>query len=106
MVCEFQRAAAWAQRWQRRDGLWGNFIDDETAAVDTSGSAGIATALAWGQALGLLSSDAHAAAARARQGLPSYLIADGWLRGCAQEKKGGGPLQRGTYRVCAPFSLG
>lgn len=106
LVAEFQRAAAWTQRWQRREGLWGNFIDDATSVVDTSGSAGIATALAWGQALGLLGSDARDAAGRARQGLHQYLIADGWLSGCAQENKGGDALQRGDYRVCAPFGLG
>lgn len=43
---ELRLAADWALRWQRPDGLWGCFLDDPATLADTSGSDGIAAAVA------------------------------------------------------------
>jgi rhamnogalacturonyl hydrolase YesR len=103
---EFRRAALWALRFQRGDGLWGNFLDDPKAGVDTSGTAGIATALAIGARHGWLPAEARAAARRAEAGLEAFLTPDGFLSGMAQFNKGGEALQRSDYRVMAPMAMG
>ena len=106
LTAELARTCHWIASWQRRDGLWGNFVDDPTSGVDTSGSAGIATGLAHAVALGLADGALRAAVEHAAAGLATHLTDDGWLGGCAQENKGGEALQRSDYRVCAPFGLG
>ncbi|MBC8103681.1 MAG: glycoside hydrolase family 88 protein [Cytophagales bacterium] len=103
---EFRRAARWALPFQRADGLWGNFLDDPHAGVDTSGSAGIATALAIGARCGWLPGEAQAAARRTEAGLEAFLTPDGFLGGMAQFNKGGEALQRAPYRVMAPMAMG
>ncbi|MBC8139646.1 MAG: glycoside hydrolase family 88 protein [Fibrella sp.] len=103
---EFRRAALWAMPFQRADGLWGNFLDDPRSVADTSGSAGIATALAIGARRGWLPGAARKTAQRAEAGLESHLTPDGFLGGMAQFNKGGESLQRSDYRVIAPMAMG
>lgn len=103
---EFRRAAEWAVSFQRPDGLWGNFLDDPTSRADTSGSAGIATALALGARRGWLPAEARTAARKTVSGLEVYLTPDGFLGGMAQFNKGGEALQRSDYRVIAPMAMG
>jgi hypothetical protein len=103
---EFRRAALAALSFQRDDGLWGNFIDDPTSLPDTSGSAGIATALAVGANQGWLGEEARSAARRTEAGLEAHLTPDGFLGGMAQFNKGGESLQRSEYRVIAPMAMG
>lgn len=103
---EFRRAVLWALQYQRDNGLWGNFIDDPKSVADTSGSAGIATALAIGARMGWLLAEASMAARRTEAGLESFLTPDGFLGGMAQFNKGGEALQRSDYRVMAPMAMG
>ena len=102
----FTQMAAIALRHQRERGLWGNFLDDPASPVDTSGSAGIAAALAIGARHGLLSPAAKQAAQRALAALEQYLTPDGYLTGCAQLNKGGEALQRSDYRVISQMGMG
>lgn len=107
LKAEFLSAATWALGYQRADGLWGNFLDDDHVLYDTSGSAGIAVAFARGANAGLLPSDTFIPAAkRCWNALPAHLTPDGFLDGVAQSNRGGEPLQRAPYRVLAPMGMG
>ncbi|MGE9267253.1 MAG: glycoside hydrolase family 88 protein [Verrucomicrobiales bacterium] len=65
---------------QQENGLWRNFLHDLSQSVDTSGSAGIAAALAIGARHGILPAEkALPAARRALAGLENHLTADGLL---------------------------
>lgn len=103
---ELRDAAEWALRWQRSDGLWGNYLDDNEALQDTSGSAGIAAAFARGVGLGLLPDVFRDAAERCWSGLLRHLTPDGFLDGASQGNRGGEPLQRAPYRVLSPMGMG
>lgn len=106
LKAEFRRVARWALSYQRPDGLWSCFIDDATTLVDTSGSAGIAAALAIGARDKLLPGSFRRAAMKAKRGLIPHLTPDGFLSGVAQANKGGAALQRSDYRVNAQFAMG
>ncbi len=103
---EFKDVATWVIGLQRADGLWGCFLDAPEVSVDTSGSSGIAAALARGANAGLLSADATAAAMRTWEGLKPHLTVDGYLDGAAQSNRGGEALQRSDYRVLSPMGMG
>ena len=103
---EIQRVAAFLIEHQRDDGLWGNFIHDPAAVTDTSGSAGVAAAMARACQAGWLGEDALAASRRAMDGLVAKLTPDGLLGGAAQSNKGGDGLQRGDYRVLYQMGMG
>lgn len=104
---EFLAAAEWALGYQRADGLWGCFIDEDATYFDTSGSAGIAAAFARGVRAGLLPSERFTSAAnRCLDALPAHLTPDGFLGGTAQSNRGGEALQRSSYRVLAPMAMG
>lgn len=108
LVAECGRAGEWALRHQRADGLWSCYLDEPQTGADTSGSAGIAAALALLASRNWLSSpNAVAAARRALSALTQhYLTPDGFLGGSAQLNKGGEALQRGGYRVLSPMAMG
>lgn len=103
---EIRRTAAFVRPLQRRDGLWNCFLDDPAVAPDTSGSAGIAAALALGAASGVLTKDDTAAARRTWAALESRLTPDGYLTGVAQSNRGGEALQRSDYRVISAMGMG
>lgn len=103
---EIQRVADLLIKHQRADGLWGNFIHDPKSAPDTSGSAGLAAALARAHAAGWLGDDARQAAQRTLEGLDAHLTPDGLLGGAAQSNKGGDELQKGSYRVLYQLGMG
>jgi unsaturated rhamnogalacturonyl hydrolase len=103
---EFRRIAGIAMRYQRDDGLWSVFLDEPHLKPDTSGAAGIATALARGAAANLLDISARSAAERTLAGLQPYLTIDGYLTGVAQSNKGGEALQRSDYRVISQMGMG
>lgn len=113
LVTSLQQLAAWTIERQRADGLWGNFVDEAKIPPDTSGSAGIAAALAVGVNFGWLGADARQAAQRTLAGLLPYLTPDGFLDGVAQANKNGTGdprgdpnLQGGAYRVIFPMAMG
>ena len=103
---EIQRVAALLLKYQRDDGLWGNFLHDPQVAADTSGSAGLGAALAHAHAAGWLPADARRAAQRTLDGLAAHLTPDGLLGGAAQSNKGGDGLQQGDYRVIYQMGMG
>lgn len=74
--------------------------------MDTSGSAGLAAALARAHTAGWLPVEARQAAQKAFAGLRKYLTPDGLLAGAAQSNKGGDGLQRGDYRVIYQMGMG
>jgi rhamnogalacturonyl hydrolase YesR len=100
------QAATWIVMHQREDGLWSCFVDEAAVLPDTSGSAGIAAALALGCKHALLDAHMLAAARRTLAGLVPYLTPDGFLGGVAQVNKAGEPLQRSNYRVISQFGMG
>lgn len=103
---ELKRIAAWVLPLQRPDGLWSCFIEDNKSLPDTSGSAGIAAALAIGARLGVLPAGARAAAQRTISGVQAHLTPDGLVGGVAQSNRGGEALQRGDYRVLGQIGMG
>lgn len=78
---EIQRVARLLQKHQRDDGLWGNFLHDPQSVADTSGSAGLAAALAIAHHAGWLPPEARQAAQRTYEGLTAHLTPDGLLGG-------------------------
>jgi len=103
---EFKRCAEWIVTLQQPDGLWLCFASDPKTTVDTSGSAGIAAALAMGVRDGLLPATFLEHARKADTGIRKYLTPDGFLTGVAQSNKGGEGLQRGEYRVIFQMGMG
>lgn len=103
---ELQRTADWISAYARPDGLWFCFIDEPNVLADTSGSAGIAAALALGVQGGLLDGAYRDLAVRTFETLQTYLTPDGFLTGVAQANRGGEALQRGDYRVISQMGMG
>lgn len=103
---ELRRAAAWLLPLQRPDGLWSCYVEDRATAPDSSGSAGIAAALARGAQLGVLPPAAGAAARRTLTACLERLTPDGLLDGVAQSNRGGEELQRSDYRVLSQMGMG
>jgi rhamnogalacturonyl hydrolase YesR len=106
LIAEFTRASRWILGLQREDGLWGVFVHERDSLPDTSGSAGIAAALAIGVRQGWLPSEFQLPTRKCAKTLDLFLTDDGFLTGVAQSNKGGEDLQRGPLRVMAQFGLG
>ncbi len=102
---EIERLAGWVQSYQQEDGLWRCFLH-ENVRPDTSGSAGIAAALALAIKHDLLSDSYSSVCQRTREGLIPHLTPDGLLTGVAQSNRGGESLQRSDYRVISPMGMG
>jgi unsaturated rhamnogalacturonyl hydrolase len=103
---EWQRLTRIVLQYRRANGLWGCFMDVAESPVDTSGSAGIAAALARGVNDGILPESYRALGSTSVASLVQYSTPDGFLRGVAQLNKGGEALQRSSYRVISQFALG
>lgn len=101
---EVQEIVDLAIQWQRADGLWGAYLDREACPPDTSGSAGIAAALAklgkW-----MAQPTWTDAAQQAEASLGQRMTEDGLIGGATQHNAGGEALQNGTYRVYQPYTL-
>ena len=106
LEADARRIAQWIIPMQNADGLWSVYVDAPELAADTSGSAGIATALALGARLGVLPMAAAEAARRTSAGLVPYLTPDGFLGGVSQANRGGEELQRSDYRVLSQMAMG
>ncbi len=106
LLVAFREAAAQVIADQQSNGLWYCFFDQPATGYETSGSAGVAAALAHGYQHGYLDKNARNAARKAKKGLQSYLTPDGFLTGSAQANKGGIALQTDGFRVIAPYTLG
>lgn len=93
-------------RFRQPDGLWTCFLDRPETGIDTSGSAGIAAAIAIASTHGLLPASSMAAAREADAALDAWLTPDGLLHGVAQHNAGGEALQTGGYRVISQMGMG
>lgn len=103
---EIRRIAAFVRQHQLDDGLWPCFLGERATAPDSSGSAGIAAALALGARAGVLRAGDMAAARRALAAIEARLTPDGFLVGVAQGNRGGESLQRSDYRVISQMGMG
>ncbi|GAB2558915.1 glycoside hydrolase family 88 protein [Spirosoma areae] len=92
--------------YQQPNGLWYCFMHQPETGLETSGTAGIAAALAYGYQKGLLPQSVLGAVSKAQTGLQPYMTPDGYLTGTAQGNKGGDALQRNGFRVISPYTLG
>lgn len=106
LLAEFRRAARLSMSLRLSNGLWPVFADDPHTGTDTSGSAGIAAALAIGAREGWLGAAELEAARLAKRELDRWLAPDGFLTGQAQENKKGEELQRSRYRAMMQLGLG
>lgn len=102
----FKKAVDMALNKQNEQGLWHCFMEQTDVLPDTSGSAGIAAAIAIGVGSGFLPKNYKKRAANALQGLLPHLTPDGYLGGVAQDNRGGLELQSGPYRVLAQMGMG
>lgn len=103
----FRWCAELAMKWQTPCGLWNCFIDQPETGVESSGSAGIATALAAGAHLLPDPARALRAARAAHSQLMSrYLVPGGFLCAVSQANRDGERLQRNGYRVIGHFGAG
>ncbi|MBC7888440.1 MAG: glycoside hydrolase family 88 protein [Ferruginibacter sp.] len=102
----FQNGAGIALRYQQPNGLWTCFLHQPETGIETSGSASIAAALAYGYSQKLLPPSCKEAAEKCLKGLKTYYTPDGFLTGTAQVNKGGEGLQRNGFRVISPYTLG
>lgn len=106
MERELRRAAEAALAWRGPERLWYCFLDEPHTGVETSGSAGIAAAMALGASAGVLSPEYGAAARECWDALLQRLTPDGLLGGVAQHNAGGMALQRSGYRVLSQMGMG
>lgn len=106
LAVEIRRMAEAALVRREADGLWTCFIGEPESGVETSGSSGIAAALALGAEGGLLDSRALSAAEYSLRQLEAYLTPDGYLAGVSQHNAGGEELQRSGYRVISQMGMG
>lgn len=109
LIEEIERMSHWVARNQNPDGLWPCFLKEPDILPDTSGSAGIAAAIAIAVSVGLLPKDHLESPLRAKAALMEYLTPDGWLTGVAQSNKAVTlemDIQRSKYRVIGPWGMG
>jgi unsaturated rhamnogalacturonyl hydrolase len=103
---ELEKTVEMVLKLQQENGLWFCFINDPKTGIETSGSAGIAAALAYGFRKGLLLKKSKEAAQKTWYGLSPFLTADGLLTATSQVNKGGEVLQREGFRVISNYTLG
>jgi len=105
LAAELNRLAGWVSGYQREDGLWNCFLHQDVPP-DTSGSAGIAAALAIAVSNELLPDSYLAISQKTFSGLRPFLTPDGLLGGVAQSNRGGESLQQSDYRVISQMGMG
>ncbi|MDF2720404.1 MAG: hypothetical protein K0Q59_79, partial [Paenibacillus sp.] len=106
VAAEIRRIADVAMHWRLPGKLWACYLDIPETEVETSGSSGIAAALALGAKNGLLPTQMLAVAEEALAALIGYLTPDGLLGGVSQHNAGGETLQNSGYRVLSQMGMG
>jgi rhamnogalacturonyl hydrolase YesR len=102
---KFREGIDIALAMQREDGLWSCFMHEDVLP-DTSGSAGISAAILTGIQDGILPESYREATEKCWKGLQKYITPDGFLKGVAQDNRGGIELQQSDYRVIAQMGMG
>jgi len=106
VIDKFQKGVELALSMQRSNGLWGCFMHVPDSLPDTSGSAGIAAAILTGIRNGFLPESYRPSAERCWNTIRQYITPDGFLKGVAQDNRGGIELQESDYRVIAQMGMG
>ncbi|QGY42226.1 hypothetical protein GM418_00705 [Maribellus comscasis] len=106
IIDKFEDAVKIAVSMQRKDGLWNCFMHEPNSLPDTSGSAGISAAILTGINNGFLSESYRSIAEGCWSALENYITPDGFLKGVAQDNRGGVELQQSDYRVIAQMGMG
>jgi unsaturated rhamnogalacturonyl hydrolase len=106
VIEKFQEGVELAISMQRNNGLWGCFMHEPESLPDTSGSAGIAAAILTGIRDGFLPESYRTNAVSCWNALQQYITPDGFLKGVAQDNRGGIGLQESDYRVIAQMGMG
>lgn len=101
-----QELSDWLLAQQNPQGLWYNFLEERDKPVDTSGSSGIAAALALAAQNGWVDRAALDAASRCWNGLQEHLVDGGFLDSVAPNNKRGETFQRSPQRSCEPLAMG
>ncbi|MCC5932090.1 MAG: glycoside hydrolase family 88 protein [Cyclobacteriaceae bacterium] len=102
----FRFFASKMRDFQDNNGCWASYVDQPELGVDTSTTAGIAAAMAWGVERKWLDVSYLTYCEKAYQGLIPYLSPDGFLRNVSQINRGGEDLQMSPYRVITQFGMG
>jgi rhamnogalacturonyl hydrolase YesR len=102
----FREGTQWVLKYQQPGGLWYAFLKEALTGTDTSGSAGIAAALALGEKHKLLTFSVRENTEKTLNELFRHLTPDGFLTGAVQSNKAGEELQRSGYRVISQYSSG
>ncbi|HWL53683.1 MAG TPA: glycoside hydrolase family 88 protein [Chthoniobacteraceae bacterium] len=103
----FEEVATWVTRFPLlEEGLWASYADDPGSGAETSGSCGIAAALALGVRQEWLPVEMLSLCRTVRQGALAKVNAEGWLGGVSQINRGGDALQRGGYRIHSAMGMG
>ena len=108
LIAELQRTSKYLISLQTQEGLWRVFADDPQTAPETSGSAGIAAAMAIGVRRGWLGKNEEIVIQKALNALYGRLTPDGFLTGVAHSnmKEGGEAFQRKTKGTILQFGMG
>lgn len=103
----YQESARIVLKFQQLDDGWKSFMDLEETGFESSGTAGLAAALAHGHRLGWLPEFDKKRLARVHQRLLKSMTPDGFLAGTTQHNAGSYELmQKGTYRVISQYTMG
>lgn len=108
LIAELQRVAQYLIPYQGQDGLWLVFADDPKSAPETSGTAGIAAAMAIGVRRGWLGYNEKVSVHKSLDALYRKLTPDGFLPAVAHSnmKEGGEAFQRKTKGTILQFGMG
>ncbi len=106
MRSHLQELAAWLKEKQNIQGLWYNFLGDADNPIDSSGSAGIAAALALAASRDWIDAIYMSLAQKTLAGLEQHVVDGGFLDSVARNNKRGEAEQRLPQRSCEPFALG
>jgi len=108
LIAEFQRAAKHYANLQDAEGMWHMFAREPETAPESSGTAGIATAMAIGVRHGWLGKDYEQIARKALKALENRLTPDGFLTCVAHcnRPEGGEKFQRESKGSILKFGMG
>lgn len=106
IIEKFQEGVEIVLSMQRDDGLWACFMHEPESLSDTSGSSGIAAAIMTGVNDGYLPESYRKPVKNCWNSLQEYITPDGFLKGVAQDNRGGMSLQQSDYRVIAQMGMG